>query len=332
MCTAITMQSRQGGAYLGRTMDFSHPLDPELYFIPKGYEWQNILNTHKIRNQYRFMGIGQDISPIVFADGVNERGFSAAVLYFPGYAQYSPIVSQEESKPAIAAIELVGFLLGMCASVGQASSVLRTIRIVGTKDSVTNSVAPLHWILADQSGACMAVEATADGLHLMKNPIGVLSNSPDFQWHLTNLRNFMNINPFQFRQIDWSSVALEPFGQGGGTFGLPGDYTPPARFIKAAYQKSHTPLPEDRKEAIATCFHILEGVSIPKGSVMTGDGTPDYTQYTAFIDLPAKEYYFKTYDNSQITAVKLPETKGGDSKIVSLGKLQRPIVFEQWEF
>ena len=77
-----------GDIYFGRTMDFSYPLEPELYFVPKGYQWNNIMNTHQVRNRYCFMGIGQDISPVVFADGVNEMGFGAAVLYFPGYAQY----------------------------------------------------------------------------------------------------------------------------------------------------------------------------------------------------------------------------------------------------
>lgn len=83
MCTAMVTQTSQGDIYFGRTMDFSYPLEPELYFVPKGYQWNNIMNTHQVRNRYRFMGIGQDISPVVFADGVNEMGFGAAVLYFP---------------------------------------------------------------------------------------------------------------------------------------------------------------------------------------------------------------------------------------------------------
>ena len=72
MCTAIAVQTPQREVYFGRTMDFSYPLDPELYFIPKGYEWKNLLNTHKIRNQYSFMWIVHDISRVFFEDGVNE--------------------------------------------------------------------------------------------------------------------------------------------------------------------------------------------------------------------------------------------------------------------
>lgn len=62
MCTAMVTQTSQGDIYFGRTMDFSYPLEPELYVVPKGYQWNNIMNTHQVRNRYRFMGIGQDIS------------------------------------------------------------------------------------------------------------------------------------------------------------------------------------------------------------------------------------------------------------------------------
>lgn len=331
MCTAMTIQTLRGNSYFGRTMDFSYPLDPEIYSIPQGYQWSNLLNTHKIHNRYGFIGIGQDLSPIIFADGINEMGFAAAALYFPDDAKYDSIADPHSPQLSIAAIELVNFLLGQCASVEQAVSILPTIRIVGLEDPVTNSVAPLHWIMADESGNCMAIEKTADGLQIMDNPIGVLSNSPDFSWHVTNLRNYMTLSPFQQQETEWSSVKLTPFGQGAGAFGLPGDDTPPSRFVRTAYRKSHTPLPAGRNEAVVTCFHILESVSIPKGLVITNRKTADYTQYTAIIDISAKNYYFKTYDNSQIVSVKLPDGHNDRKEVISLGKLTRPIEFDCWK-
>lgn len=330
MCTAITLQHNNGNTYFGRTMDFSYPLDPSLYFFPKNHKWSNILNTHNFYNNYSFMGIGQDISPIAFADGVNEMGFAAAALYFPGFAAYTTADLQAPAKPPVAAIELVNFLLGMCSSVKHAVSILSTIQIVGTKDSVTNSVAPLHWIIADKSGKCMVIEKTANKLNIIENPIGVLSNSPDFEWHMTNLRNYMNISPYQAENGKWDTIMLTPFGQGGGTFGLPGDYTPPARFIRAAYQKSHAIIPDNKEDIIMTCFHIMESVSIPKGIVMTDRGTADYTQYTAFIDISSKEYFLKTYNNNQITYKRLPPNIGSNPKILCLGKLIKPTTFENF--
>lgn len=328
MCTAMTLQTIQGNTWFGRTMDFSYPLDPELYIVPKGYEWNNLTNTHRIRNRYSYIGIGQNISPLIFADGVNEMGFSAAALYFPGYARYDYVQSRDPAVPSIAAIELVNFMLGICGSTAQAASILPTIRIVGVKDSVTDSVAPLHWIIADQSGSCMVIEKTQEGLNIMDNPIGVLSNSPDFKWHLTNLRNYINAAPAQRQEADWGTVNLTAFGQGGSTAILPGGYTPPARFVRTAYQKSHAFPPTGKKDAVNTCFHLMESVTIPKGVVMTSRGTPDYTQYTAFINLSEKEYYFRTYSNSRIISASLSPERNHGTKIISLGKLNTPATFE----
>lgn len=330
MCTAMTVQAPQNHLFFGRTMDFSYPLDPKLYVFPKGYRWSNALKTYRLENRYRIMGIGQDISPVIFADGVNEAGFAAAALYFPGYAQYDSYDRTNSSALPIAALELVNFLLGQCGSVAQAVSMLRRIQIVGVTDAVTSSVAPLHWMIADKSGKCMVIEKTADGLHLIDNPIGILSNSPDFYWHMTNLRNYMNVAPGQQPETEWEAVRLTPFGQGAGTFGLPGDYTPPSRFVRTAYQKFHTAVPENEREAVVACFHILDSVSIPKGAVMTSRGTADYTQYTSFINIASGEYFFKTYDNGQITGVKMPSGSECGDEIISLGQLVRPAVFEEW--
>lgn len=101
------------------------------------------------------LGIGQNLPPVVFIDGVNEMGFGAAALYFPGYASYGTADLQDQKSPLIAAVELVHFLLGLSASVEQAATLLRNITIIGTEDPVTQSIAPLHWIMADQSGVCM---------------------------------------------------------------------------------------------------------------------------------------------------------------------------------
>lgn len=329
MCTAVTFQTPDSEVLFGRTMDFSYPLDPELYLVPKGVEWTNIPGTHVLRSRYRFMGIGQNISPIVFADGINEKGLAVATLYFPDYAQYDLPLSQNSPQFSLAAIELVRFLLSMCASVEQASSLLRTIRIVGAEDSVTHSVAPLHWIMTDRSGNCKVIEKMTDGLHILDNPIGVLSNSPNFPWHMTNLHGYVNVTDKQPEQAVWDGVYLTPFGQGGGTLGMPGDYAPPSRFVRTAYMKSHTTIPADRDAAAITGFHILESVSIPKGAVITNRGTPDYTQYTAFMNLAAEKYYFRTYDNPQVVACSWPAGADSLSHIASLGRLNRPVQLER---
>lgn len=325
----MTVRTGAGTVLFGRTMDFAYELDPELYLVPRGYAWNNLRNTHKIKNLYGCLATGQDVSGPLFADGVNEAGFAAAALYFPGLAQYDGPGSGDGGAPVIAATEVVKLLLGVCDSVERAASVLETIRIVGVPDTITGGQAPLHWLLADARGGCMVAERTAEGLHLMENPIGVLTNSPDFPWHMNNLRNYLAVSPEQRETAVWGGVTLTPFGQGAGMFGLPGDYSPPSRFVRTAFQKSRAAFHDDRDQAVNTFFHVLENVSIPKGVVAAAHGSWDYTQYTACMDLSAGAYFFKTYDNSRILFAQLPGRDFSGPGVLSLGKLKRPAPFER---
>jgi len=255
------------------------------------------------------MGLGQELDGIFgLFDGVNEKGFAAATLYFAGYAQYDTQPTHKDTEP-IASIDFLHYILGRCASVKDLPALLKDITIVGMSDPVTNTIAPLHWIATDRSGACVIIEPTKRGIELLDNPIGVMSNSPDFHWHITNLRNYMNVSPTQTEEVFWDNIRLTPFGQAGGTMALPGGFTSPERFVRTAYLKAHIPKPKDSREAITACFHIMESVSIPKGAVITSRNTYDYTKYTAFINTNTCEYFYKTYDDMHVKTAGLWHTE-----------------------
>lgn len=300
MCTAITLDSKSNEYFLGRTMDFSHDIEPKFFIIPRNYKWTNTLNGKLVIDSYKFIGLGQDTGSLLgFFDGVNEEGFAAAALYFAGYAKYEELETNKH-KESISSIDFLHYILGRCKSIKDLSALLKNTNIVGIKDPVTNTVAPLHWVAMDKSGKCVVIEPTERGIELINNPIGVMANSPDFNWHMTNLRNYTGVSPNQKEEVSWGDTSLNPFGQGAGTTNLPGGFTSPERFVRAAYLKMHIPTPKNSMEAINSCFHIMESVSIPKGAVITKRDTYDYTKYTAFININTCEYFYKTYDNLQI--------------------------------
>ena len=300
MCTAITLVSKSNEYFLGRTMDFSYDIAPKFFIIPRNYKWSNTLNGNLVIDSYKFIGIGQEVGDLlVFFDGVNEEGFAAAALYFAGYAKYEEL-GADKYKESIASIDFLHYILGKCRSIKDLSVLLKNTNIVGMKDPVTNTVAPLHWIAMDKSGECVVIEPREGGVELINNPIGVMANSPDFNWHMTNLRNYTGVSPNQREEVSFGDTLLSPFGQGAGTTNLPGGFTSPERLVRATYLKMHIPTPKNSMEAINSCFHIAESVSIPKGAVITKKDTYDYTKYTAFININTCEYFYKTYDNLQI--------------------------------
>lgn len=326
MCTAITFQSMQGENFFGRTMDFSYPIEPGLYVIPKNYEWYSIQTMKKYRDHYSFICIGQETDGMLgFFDGVNEQGFAAAALYFQGYAYYD---LPTKDKNTVSSLDFLHYILGSCGSVEDLKTVLKNTSIVGQPDPVTKIAAPLHWIASDRSGKCVVIEQTKAGLKIFKNSIGVMANSPDFGWHMTNLRNYMNVSTNQPKEVQWENVSLNPFGQGAGSTPLPGGFTSPERFVRTAFIKTHVETPEKRSETIMTCFHIMNSVSIPKGIIITDRGTYDYTKYTAFMNTNTCEYYFKTHENDQIIKASLLDCYMNSTQPTFLGNIARTPTLE----
>ncbi len=93
--------------------------------------------------------------------------------------------------------------------------------------------------------------------------------------------------------------------------GLPGDFTPPSRFVRAvAFSQSVLPS-KTGSDAVLSAFRVLNAFDIPKGAAREhekdehGNILADYTLWTAASDLNARRYHFRTYQNSQIRMVDL---------------------------
>ena len=97
-----------------------------------------------------------------------------------------------------------------------------------------------------------------------------------------------------------------------GAIGLPGDWSSGSRFVRAAFVKQHSMSEGDE---ISQFFHLLSAVSIPTGSVLV-EGKPEITRYTCCCDTESGVYYYTTYNNPRITAVKLRCCHLDDSDLI----------------
>ncbi|SFC86670.1 choloylglycine hydrolase [Clostridium uliginosum] len=304
MCTSLTLETKNGQHLLGRTMDFAIEFNQSINIIPRNYGWTNIIDKQERKTKYAFIGMSVIIDghPIL-ADGLNEKGLMCATLYLPGFAEYSKI--EVKDKENITSYDFVLWALSQFENLDEVKIALKDLEIIDKPLSLLNLTPPLHWILSDKSGKSIVVERTATGLHVFDNPVGVMTNSPDFQWHLTNLRQYIAVRSKQFDPITWGDLDLSAFSQGSGTFGLPGDFTPSSRFVRATYLKNNLTHIDNEIEGINGIFHILSNCQIPKGAVVTSEGSEDITIYTSAMCSESGTYYYNTYDNCQISAIKL---------------------------
>lgn len=318
MCTSFTSETLDQKHFLARTMDFGFQLEANPILCPRNYKWQSDFEETERIGKYGFVGAGRKLGKYFFADGVNEYGLSCASLYFPDEAVYNEFA--DDKKVVVAPHEFPLLALTEYKSISDLEKDIENICIVESIVPLLGVVTPLHWILTDSTGRSVVIEPTELSLRIQENPVGVMANSPELKWHLKNLNNYVNISPKQVEDKRVGNQIIKPFGQGTGTIGLPGDFTPPSRFIRTVFFKAAIEQAENEEQAITNCWQVLSTVRIPKGIVIQKNNDLDYTQYVAAMCSESKSYYFSNYENSRIQKVRLT------SKL--LDKLTEPVVFE----
>ena len=247
---------------------------------------------------------------IVLFDGVNEKGLATGTFYFPTSAGYMPYAPSDAGK-TIAQWEVGSYILENFASVDEVRASIGNVVVPSVVFAGWGFAPEAHYIVHDPTGKSIVIEYVDGKLNIHDDPLGVITNSPNFDWHMTNLRNYVNFSMTNVPPIKLGTVVLKPFGQGTGMLGMPGDFTPPSRFVRAvAFSQSVLPS-KTGHDAIIEAFHILNQFDIPKGSAREhakdehGNVVADYTLWTSAIDLKAKQYFFRTYDNSEIRMIDL---------------------------
>ena len=303
MCTALTLKTKDGYNLFGRNMDLSYSFNQAVTLLPRNYEYRDRVTQSMKKTKYAILGMATVIGDYpAFADGFNEKGLGCAGLNFPGYSYL-----EEKAVPGknnLAPYDLIVWILSNFETVDEVSKELENVELVAVPINENTPLPTLHWIVADKHGKSIVIEKTKENLKVYENPIGVLTNSPTFDWHLTNLNEYMNITPTQPQNIKWTDKELKPLGVGVGTKGLPGGFTGADRFVRISYLKSKLPETEDLMTGISQFFHILNNVAMPKGSVLD-NGKDDITLYTSCMCQQKGIYYYTTYKNNGISAVDM---------------------------
>jgi choloylglycine hydrolase len=309
-CTGIKLVAKDGALIHGRTLEFGIPLDLSLVAIPRGYSFVGQTTTGKgLAYQAKYATLGaMTFDDLSVLDGINEKGLAVGTFYFPGFAGYTELTAENQSK-ALSAADFPNWLITQFATIEEIKAAITQVVIVPTPlPSWQNSVPPFHYIVYDSSGKSLVIEPINGQLVLHDNPLGVLTNSPAFDWHMTNLRNYINLKAFNAAPLTINGLTFAPFGQGSGMHGLPGDFTPPSRFVRAAIYSYTAMQPANAQAAILQTFHILNQFDIPLGLVRNKQDNvveADFTLFTVVRDPVAKKIYFKSYEDQSIYSVDL---------------------------
>ena len=322
MCTAASFKTRDH--YFGRNLDLEYSYHETVTITPRDFPF-HFRKMGLIAHHYAMIGmafVAQDYP--LYYDATNEKGLSMAGLNFPGNACYFP---EAAGKDNVAPFELIPWILCQCETVVQARALLSKMNLMKMDFSAQLPASPLHWMIADKEES-IVVESVKEGLKVYDDPAKVLTNNPTFDYHMTNLVNYMALSPKQPENSFGPGLELTPYSRGMGGMGLPGDLSSASRFVKAAFTRLNSVCGDSESASISQFFQILGSVAQQKGCVLVGDKY-EYTIYTSCCNTDQGIYYYNTYENSQLSCVHLHHENLDSDGLISFPLIQGQQVLSQ---
>ena len=322
MCTAI--RYCKGDHYFGRNLDLPKGFSEEVTITPRNFPF-HFRNGLHLLHHHAMIGMATISGGYpLYYEATNEKGLSMAGLNFPGNAVYQP---RTACKDNIAPFELIPWVLGQCANIREAKTLLGNTAVWMLPFNREYRLTPLHWFLADRESSIVA-EPMQEGMKLYDDPVGVLTNNPPFPYHLHNLSNYNGLQSGN-RENDFCGIPIRSYSNGMGAFGLPGNFSSAARFVKAAFVKCSSLSNGTEQSNVSQFFHILSSVAMPRGAVQLEDGEYEITLYSSCCNTDKGIYYYNTYDNSRISAVNMHHSNLDADSLTSYPLRKFPEIFVQ---
>ena len=308
-CTGISLRAIDGSRVVARTVEWAAtPMQCGYVVAPRGHAHQSYTPTGenglKYKSVYGYVGIYTEYEPFV-VEGINEAGLSAGLFFFPQYGEYAPYDAADNDK-TLCDMQFVSWVLSQFSTIDQVKDAIKEIDLV----TLNHKIGAVHWRIAQPDGRMVVLEVVAGVPHFYENTLGVLTNAPGFPWHMTNLNNYINLEPGSAPDNEIApGIVLKPLGHGSGMLGLPGDFTAPSRFVRATFFQTTAPSWATGFETVVQAFHILNNFDIPVGSqhpkAEIPKNLPSATQFTAATDQTAMKLYYRTAWNSNIRCIDL---------------------------
>jgi choloylglycine hydrolase len=267
-CTGITLVAEDGAVVFGRTQEWgTFDLRSRVAIIPRGYAIQTVMPDGKkgLAWSTKYGTVGLDVlEKDLLIDGMNEKGLSVNLFYNEGFTEYAEYDPKKASQ-SVPILALAPYLLTAFESVDEVRKGLADLPVVGVPEEAIGGAPPVHMMVTDRSGKAIVVEFTKGVTTIHDAPLGVITNGPNYDWHINNLLNYANVDvPLPHRTVvDLRSMK---FGAGARLYGLPGDLTSPSRFLRAAAYASTARRTADGKETMYEIFRILDNFNLTVGT------------------------------------------------------------------
>lgn len=339
MCTSLLYLDANDRAYLGRTLELSLELPYQVALFPKGLAVSSKVEGHPELNwamRHTMIAVTMPAAPpmpgtalgpadLKVVEGLNDAGLTFSVQ---AYSQASgPQEPSDTTRAALSAADLGAFVLGQFSSVVQVKEALADMSIVLERVAILGGLEmPFHYAVHDTTGASLVIEFHHGVRAIYDNPVGVMTNAPQFSWHLTNLNNYTFLTNVDRSKARFLGYEAEQPGSGIAKAGLPGTDTSVDRFIRAAFYAQFAEKQADPDKAVQMVAHIMNNFDRPRGITIDppnlGSGhlqfegharetvPTEFTTWTSITDLDRRRLFLRDSDGMNYACVDLPALVG----------------------
>ena len=143
-CTGITLKSKDGAVVAARTIEWAESAMNSMYVVvPRNQHLQSLtpsgINGLKFKTKYGFVGLAVEQKEFM-VEGINEKGLSAGLFYFPDYGKYQPYDENDKDR-SLADFQLVSYVLAECSTVDEVKEALKKVRVI----NIDPRSSTVHW-------------------------------------------------------------------------------------------------------------------------------------------------------------------------------------------
>lgn len=268
-CTRCMRAFADGTVVVGRSMDWVEDPGSEMWVFPRGMKRHGNAGPASLEWTSRFGSVGVSFYGIATADGMNEKGLVANILYL-AESDYGTSVA---GRPHLSIGGWAQYVLDNYATVAEAVAALEKEPFTIVAPVLPNGEAGVgHLSISDPSGDSAIFEYLGGRLKVHHGRrYNVMTNSPPFDEQLA-------LNAY-WRQI-------------GGDVMLPGTIRASDRFVRASFYIDAIPENLAGSRAIASVFSVIRNASAPLGITTPGEPNVASTIWRTVHDQKARTLYF----------------------------------------
>jgi choloylglycine hydrolase len=334
LCTSLLYRDAANRAYLGRTLELSIELPYLISLFPRDLALSSTVEGHPALNWKMLHAVvavtmpsvvpmpGKAIAPaeLKVVEGVNDAGLTFSVQSYPKAA--GPQAPVDASQAALAAEDLGTWVLGQFSTVAEVKAALETQAVLLAPIPILGGIPmPFHYSVHDTTGASLVIEFHEGVRNVYDNPVGVMTNAPQFPWHLTNLDNYAFLNNVDHSKGQFNGYDVAQPGSGIAKAGLPGTDTSVDRFVRAAYYAQFAEKQTEPDRAVQMVAHLMNNFDRPRGITIDppNQGSShlhveghdittmptESTSWTSLTDLDRRRFYIRDSGGMNYTCLDL---------------------------